>query len=190
MMDVGLHLDTQKLVESERLAPADLEARKRLYHSAYIWDKTLGLSLGRPPSPTRLPHAIDDMLDDLDDQEELWKPVCLAGIQDTYCSVPSYNISTFRNICRLGEIITMILATAYNRDRLDAISDGLQSLESRLHKWYDNLPEVLRINDAKRLGLCPPPHILSLNLLYHTLLIIVSPIPTSFSITFIKSQSK
>lgn len=44
MMDVGLHLDTQKLVESERLTPADLEARKRLYLSAYIWDKTLSLS--------------------------------------------------------------------------------------------------------------------------------------------------
>lgn len=100
MMDVGLHLDTQKLVELERLTPADLEARKRLYLSAYIWDKTLSLSLGRPPWLTRLPHAIDDILDDLDDQEP-WKPVCLADIQDTYCSVPSCNTSTFRNFCRL-----------------------------------------------------------------------------------------
>ena len=67
MMDVGLHLDTQKLVESERLTPADLEARKRPYLSTYIWDKTLSLSLGRPPLLTRLPYAINDMLDDLDD---------------------------------------------------------------------------------------------------------------------------
>jgi hypothetical protein len=86
MIDVGLHLDTQKLVESEILTPADLKARKRLYLSAYIWDKTLSLSIGRPSSLTRLPDAIDDMLDDLDDQEEPWKPVCLTGIQDIYCS--------------------------------------------------------------------------------------------------------
>ena len=70
----------------------------------------------------------------------------------------------------LGEIITITLAT---RDRLDAILYGLQSLGSRLHKWYDNLPKVLRINDAKRLGLRPPPHILSPNLLYHTFLIVL-----------------
>lgn len=67
----------------------------------------------------------------------------------------------------------MILATVYNRDRLGAISDGLQSLELRLHKWYHNLPEALRINNAKRLGLCPPPHKFSLDLLCHTLLIIL-----------------
>jgi hypothetical protein len=73
-------------VGSEVLTPADVEARKRLYLSAYIWDKTLSLSIGRPSSLTRLPHAIDDMLDDLDDQEEPWKPVCLTGIQDIYCS--------------------------------------------------------------------------------------------------------
>ena len=63
MIDVGLHLDTQKLVGSEVLTPADVEARKRLYLSAYIWDKTLSLSIGRPSSLTRLPHAIDDMLE-------------------------------------------------------------------------------------------------------------------------------
>jgi hypothetical protein len=61
MKDVGIHLNTQKLAELEHLRPEDLECRKRLYLSAYIWDKSISLALGRPPSLIDLPHAIDDI---------------------------------------------------------------------------------------------------------------------------------
>jgi len=63
LVDIGLHLhlDNSKLAELERLTPAELETRKRLYNSAYIWDKTLSLALGRPPSLTRRPHGADDV---------------------------------------------------------------------------------------------------------------------------------
>lgn len=61
MKDVGIHLNVHRLAELERLSPADLEARKRLYLSAYIWDKSISLCLGRPPSLTDLPHDIDDI---------------------------------------------------------------------------------------------------------------------------------
>lgn len=57
--DIGLHLriDDSKLVELEHLTPVELETRKRLYNSAYIWDKTISLALGRPPSLTQHPHS-------------------------------------------------------------------------------------------------------------------------------------
>lgn len=63
LVDIGLHLhlDNSRLAELERLTPAEVETRKRLYNSAYIWDKTLSLALGRPPSLTRRPHGADDV---------------------------------------------------------------------------------------------------------------------------------
>lgn len=39
MKDVGLHLNSRKLKGLERMDPDDLEARKRLFMSAYTWDK-------------------------------------------------------------------------------------------------------------------------------------------------------
>lgn len=39
LKDIGLHLNTQKLQDLEGFDHVDLEVRKRLYLSAYIWDK-------------------------------------------------------------------------------------------------------------------------------------------------------
>ena len=61
MTDIGLHLNIEKLKDLERLTPADLECRKRLYFSAFIWDKTLSLALGRPPTLTKLAHSVEDL---------------------------------------------------------------------------------------------------------------------------------
>lgn len=61
MTDIGLHLDSQKLSKYERLTPTDIEARKRLAFSAYLWDKTLSLTLGRPPSLTKMTISVDDI---------------------------------------------------------------------------------------------------------------------------------
>ena len=44
MKDIGLHFDMRKLADLEKLAPEDLEARKRLFLSAYAWDKLVHLS--------------------------------------------------------------------------------------------------------------------------------------------------
>lgn len=61
MKDVGLHLNSNSLEAFEGLAPADIEARKRLFFSAYIWDKSISLCLGRPPTLVDMPHAVDDI---------------------------------------------------------------------------------------------------------------------------------
>jgi hypothetical protein len=61
--DVGLHLriPDAKLVELERCTPVELEARKRLYNSAFIWEKTMCLALGRSPSLTVQPYSPSDI---------------------------------------------------------------------------------------------------------------------------------
>jgi hypothetical protein len=37
--DIGLHLNMRRLADLEKLEPEDLEVRKRLFLSAYTWDK-------------------------------------------------------------------------------------------------------------------------------------------------------
>jgi hypothetical protein len=61
MKDVGLHLNPQKLRRLESLDAAELEARKRLFLGAYIWDKSISICLGRPPTLTDMPPSIDDI---------------------------------------------------------------------------------------------------------------------------------
>ena len=61
MADIGLHLDPQRLSRYESLSPMEVEVRKRLAISAYLWDKLLSLMLGRPPTLVRLPISVDDL---------------------------------------------------------------------------------------------------------------------------------
>lgn len=76
--DLGIHLYRGNLEGLEGLEPDDLEARKRLYLSAYFWDKygrlhfletfvtdcgyrSISLCLGRQPSLPDLPYAPDSL---------------------------------------------------------------------------------------------------------------------------------
>ncbi|KAL6407230.1 fungal specific transcription factor domain-containing protein [Ilyonectria robusta] len=130
MTDVGLHLDTTKLAKLERWTPAEIETRKRLYNSAYIWDKTLSLALGRhfPPRTS-------------------WTSLMMTarGDPSTPSSIPSHEHFT----TQVGD------------------------LDARFQQWYDELPNGLEISEPAAMPQSPPPHIVSLNLLYHTLRILL-----------------
>lgn len=71
------------------------------------------------------------------------------------------------------QIITSILTSIYGRAKVDVSTMQIRRLEERLDRWFENLPSALQIVDAKELQYCPPPHVLSLNLLYHALVIIL-----------------
>ena len=53
------------------------------------------------------------------------------------------------------------------------IDGQIESVQNRLEFWYDQLPSVLRVDEPRKRATSPPPHILSLNLLYRTLLLIL-----------------
>lgn len=76
--DFGLHLYRGNLEGLDGMEPDDLEVRKRLYLSAFMWDKcvkytrrdgnlliisqrSISLCLGRPPSLTELPYSPDSL---------------------------------------------------------------------------------------------------------------------------------
>ena len=76
--DLGIHLYRGNLEGLDGLEPDDLEVRKRLYLSAYLWDKygrlcsleifvtnyryrSISLCLGRQPCLPDLPYAPDSL---------------------------------------------------------------------------------------------------------------------------------
>ncbi|KAH6962615.1 fungal-specific transcription factor domain-containing protein [Ilyonectria sp. MPI-CAGE-AT-0026] len=170
--DLGLHLRKRHVILIEKLEPDDLEASKRLYLSAYAWDKSLSLCLGRPPSLTELPYDPSSILDRAGD-EAVWRPLYLAEIENAYPGTEALSSLTFSWFCRLSILVNDLYNTVYNSRADEVQVQKIVALEERLRGFYTDLPEVLRISDVASLAFCPPPHIMCLNILYHTVLLLL-----------------
>lgn len=163
MTDMGLHLDIVGLARLERWTPAEIEARKRLYNSAYLWDKTLSLSLGRFPSLTRRPYPAGEILDKFDD-ERVWRPVHATELcAESFSPTPAWSSSTFCSFSSLHEITTdMVTLFSASAGTAESFSAQVEDLDGRCRRWYDETPVYLRIDEPDKLEQSPPPHIVSL----------------------------
>jgi hypothetical protein len=162
MKDIGLHLDIAKLSTLERWTPAEIETRKRLYNSAYIWDKTLSLALGRPPSLTRRPYPPHEILDKADD-ERLWKPVHAFEVSaESFVELPGWTTSTFCAFCQLHEVTTDMMLLFSAVPQPDDFASQIEDLDERICQWYEKIPGPLKMEDLAGLEQSPPPHIVSL----------------------------
>lgn len=167
LSDLGLHLDMNHLAKLENFSPTCLEVRKRLCCSAYIWDKSLSLSLGRPPMWNTLSETNLNFLDHGDD-EEPWLP---QGFPD-YPPTRTNNTMCFQYFCRLGQIIMLLMRPLPDGTR-SGVFEYPKTLETKLFAWYEKLPTEIKLLNVGTYRICPPPHILSLNLLYQTLHVIL-----------------
>lgn len=170
--DLGFHLDRDPNTLLNDLEPDDLEARKRLCLSAYVWDKSISLCLGRSPSLTKLPHLPDSLLDDGDNQE-LWYP---RHLRDSDVSYPhptrSHTTETFTYFAKIAMVINDMYATVYDSRSRESINiTRVFDIERRLLNIYESLPAHLRFVDMDQD--CPPSHILNLNIIYHTVRILL-----------------
>ncbi|KAH7329677.1 fungal-specific transcription factor domain-containing protein [Stachybotrys elegans] len=173
MQDVGLHLDTTRLAGvAEKWTPTELEVRKRLYNAAYVWDKTLSLALGRPPTLLRRPYPAFELFDKYDDGR-LWQPVHAKEVVDSFAPSPSWVTSTLCVFSSLHEITTDMLLLFSRAQGTRQFDDQVSDLDARFWKWYADIPDGMKISQPSALTQSPPPHIVSLNLLYHTLHILL-----------------
>ncbi|KAL6914911.1 hypothetical protein FSST1_012671 [Fusarium sambucinum] len=170
MVDIGIHLNANRIAELERSTPSEIEARKRLYNSAFIWDKTLSLALGRPPSLTGSPYGPNEIFDHYDDNRS-WQPSDADITNPAFKPTPMYNTATFCAFCQLHVITTDMMRLLFDRAHLENIYPEIKTLSDRLIGWYDELHASLKIDEG--MIQCPPPHIASLNFLYHTLHILI-----------------
>ncbi|KAL5461000.1 hypothetical protein PMIN07_005508 [Paraphaeosphaeria minitans] len=161
------------------LGPVDLEIRKRLFWSCYFWDKATSLYAGRLPAITELPHhsTHDIVIDDAMELEE-WSPhhddlLNLTRLaQNQYPDSKSHVVSCFANSCKLSIIINDIILQLYSPKSRTITETALRSIKMRLDIWRVELPAHLRYDPENLPSVCPPPHIISQNMLYYTTMIL------------------
>ncbi|KAH8894379.1 hypothetical protein GQ53DRAFT_717109 [Thozetella sp. PMI_491] len=173
LQHLGFHLPKAGVELLEKLEPDDLEVRKRLYISAYAWDKSISLTLGRPPTLTDIPYSPLSLFDNSDDLED-WFPFYLEKDPEThYPPTPSYNTTTFSHFGEQSKLIHEMYNTIYNRRVVNLDTETVSALEKKFRSFHQGLPSYIRVDDIDSLPSCPPPHVFSLNILYHTSLILL-----------------
>ncbi|KAI0466921.1 fungal-specific transcription factor domain-containing protein [Xylaria cf. heliscus] len=179
--DLGLHLAPKKLSPLfPHFSNEDLAMRNQIFWSCYTWDKTISLCLGRTPAITNvieLPTA-DTLLDGHDADEEIWEPPTMKGsLPNSLLQHRSFSSTRFAAYCELCIITHDVLDKLYIRTHR-SIKDHLlahylnQTIE-RLDQWSSKLPRDLLVRDDSQTMQCPPLHILLLNLVYQTVVILL-----------------
>nr|XP_019001253.1 uncharacterized protein I203_05958 [Kwoniella mangroviensis CBS 8507]OCF64714.1 hypothetical protein I203_05958 [Kwoniella mangroviensis CBS 8507] len=168
LSDLGIHLDCNRLpiFGFGTMSAEDREVRRRLFWSAFTWDKIMSLALGRTPTSNAWQNASPGpIVDDTEDDSE-WKPYFWDDAMPpelTHYSVQkSLMTSNFRHFIKLCEIIQKIIMRLYN-GRVTRIRSHnfVDQMKHRLTEWMDQLPSGLKLNVNALPEHCPPPHIFS-----------------------------
>ena len=191
--DMGIHLPSDKLQTFVKsLTDEDIEIRKRLFWSCYTWDKMLSLYLGRMPAFTPLTDEVPlSFLDDFTDTDP-WIPYygeapdAQARSLPHYPPTPGYIVSCFQQLSKLCIVINDLMQNIYSAEAATKRTDDSHPFEAKvrneepftrvskaLHDWWFVLPDHLRIGIEQMPKLAPPIHVMSLNLLYHTVVILL-----------------
>ena len=186
--DMGIHLPTDKLQTLVKsLSNEDIEVRKRLFWSCYSWDKVLSLYLGRMPAFT--PSTEEMPLNFLDDDTETapWQPYYGETPDAQAQALPHYQptsghvVSCFQELCRLCIIINDLMSSIYSAEGPTERSNDIRDrdeipfirISRSLHEFWIAMPAHLKVDVTRTPSLAPPIHIMSLNMLYHTIVILL-----------------
>lgn len=125
-------------------------------------------------------------------ENEMWTPYYGNLARDAYFGKPLYPpqkghmVSSFTGLCKLSVILGRVMLEIYGPGPEglvpgDEVGSGLRSprnlsfikISSSIHTWWVEMPEAIRLDVNNLPTLSPPLHIVSLNLLYHTTLILL-----------------
>ena len=165
---LGLCIDCRPWVESGRITPQELVTRDWLFWSTFCQDKIMSLDYGRDYD-IPLPHlnvnlpTIDNRLD-----AKPWDGTAYDKAQSNMATL------AFFEGCKLMLIAVRIMDTIYSQGRQNwrvTEKDNVSQIHLLLDSWYNNLPEHLLV--STRSGTRPLPHIITLNLAYWWLLLLL-----------------
>jgi hypothetical protein len=181
MRDLGIHIDSKKMSYLARqFSEEELALRQQVFWSCFTWDKTMSLCLGRAPiiHDTREIPSKDTLIDGPETDDEPWRPV-LGQEQESmaaFTEQKSLGSARFGAYCRLCIIIDGVLDGLYCRphqSKQDHLLAFLENTIQKLEDWSTGLPDGLFISIEDKVVLCPPIHILLLNLTYHATMILL-----------------
>ncbi|EXJ70401.1 uncharacterized protein A1O5_06469 [Cladophialophora psammophila CBS 110553] len=171
--DIGLFAFPPQPPDVSIAATQGQEMKTRLAWGCFLWDKAISLYLGRMPALPDPPSVQAQLLDDTAETEP-WIPIFDGEpVPSRFPPTPASTISCFTNFCQLGVILTDIIINVYGRQASNAVLEFIQKASARLSSWRAATPAHLKVAEDAQNGICPPPHVLSQNLLYHTALILL-----------------
>ncbi|KAL1412971.1 hypothetical protein Q8F55_000720 [Vanrija albida] len=179
MQNIGIHLLPEEDPDTWSILPQEeRDIRTRIFWAAYTWEKLQSMTLGRDSALPRRPgHTPDALVADVDDELD-WKPAVPEGMSlphgAVYPPTPQLKMFTMRYLVRLVMLLDSVLANMYspsvsNNRSLGFIREAIEKLEA----WWASLPPNLRIDEPRHAACSPPPNIVIINLLYHTIKILV-----------------
>ncbi|KAL1407804.1 hypothetical protein Q8F55_007239 [Vanrija albida] len=180
--DLGIHLDGKTPASESQFSTEELESRRHMFWSAYLWDKTMSTYLGRMPMLQQTRDSPKPIDPDVELDAAPWTPVGNRLDQfPPFKSCPSLELSTFCNSSRLAIIMNDILLydngfscplSAEGRGG-EAGAPLLDSIHRALKEWRTKLPPELQFSPKDEPERVPPAHIINLNCLYHMLSILL-----------------
>ncbi|OCT54331.1 hypothetical protein CLCR_00855 [Cladophialophora carrionii] len=181
MRDLGIHIDSKKMSYLARqFSEEELALRQQVFWSCFTWDKTMSLCLGRAPiihDTLDIPSR-ETLIDGQEMDDEPWRPV-LGQEQESMAAFTEQKLlgsARFGAYCRLCIIIDGVLDNLYcrpHRSKQDHLLAFLEITIQKLEDWSTSLPAGLFISIGDRAVLCPPIHILLLNLTYQATIILL-----------------
>lgn len=72
--DLGIHLSPSEVAGASNLSPEEQATRDRLFWTAFIWDKSISLALGREPTLAPRRGRDPSSMADFDDDDGPWMP--------------------------------------------------------------------------------------------------------------------
>ncbi|BEI92243.1 uncharacterized protein CcaverHIS019_0410630 [Cutaneotrichosporon cavernicola] len=173
IQDLGIHLAIEEPSLDANMDQETREVRVRLYWSAYCWDKSISLAMGREPALTIWSYASPPavLLNESDDDWE-WRPFFPGGgnldLVLRYPRTTSMTNYVLKYYVVLNQILEEILINMYSPHRPQARSvTFIRNADEKLKKWWDELPPAIKLDKARLPEFCPPTNITLLNLLYH-----------------------
>ncbi|KAK7755051.1 hypothetical protein SLS62_002866 [Diatrype stigma] len=177
MRDLGIDVSPKKLGKGHFFTEEDLALRRQVFWSCYTWDKTMSVCLGRGATVSytvELP-TVETLPFGREADDETWQPTNQAS--STLVEQKSLSSTRFTAYCELCVITESVLGELYSKPhsgRHDQLMKYLDSTLRKLRSWSERLPPELFIQEPTKMALvCPPLHILLLNLMYHTVTILL-----------------
>lgn len=170
---LGLCIDAQEWADTGRITKEEQISRDWLFWAVFCQDKVMSLDYGRDYD-IPLPHlnvnlpAVDSELD-----QQPWNIYSAQG-HEPEPPQPKKTTSVFFESCRLMLIAIRIMDAVYSQGRQNwriAEKDSVSQIHLLLDSWYNNLPEPLVI--STRSSACPLPHVITLNIAYWWLLMLL-----------------
>jgi hypothetical protein len=184
IIDLGLNIDGAELLRRHKITAEDLEARRRVFWGAFVFDKIHSMYFGRPVTLQETNMRVP--IEFLDDYEELeqWTPLEALNQSNLDYEMPahpggaSYSVTTFSSLCKLSLILARTMNEVYSESSYspgrDPTTDealetirGMIVIHLSLNRWWTQLPEEIQFEPwttgkPLRLDKTPTPTVLSL----------------------------